>query len=88
MQTPAERHLISRLCDFLLESRDKTGLPAVLNIGAGRSTIIEGRLIDCKGVTGRYIRLYSNGSTAGDMNHYVEVEVYGTPAGNAEAPPR
>jgi len=40
----------------------------------------EGRLISCKGVVARYVRLYSKGSTAGDMNHYVEVEVYGTPA--------
>jgi hypothetical protein len=37
----------------------------------------EGRLIDPKGVKGRYVRLYSNGNTANDMNHYVEVEVYG-----------
>ena len=37
----------------------------------------EGKLLDCKGAKGRYLRLYSNGSTAGDMNHYVEVEVYG-----------
>jgi hypothetical protein len=40
----------------------------------------EGRLIACKGVAGRYVRLYSNGSTAGKENHYAEVEVYATPA--------
>jgi hypothetical protein len=40
----------------------------------------KGRLIDAKGVKGRYVRLYSNGSTADDQNHYTEVEVYGTPA--------
>jgi len=40
----------------------------------------EGRLIDPKGVEGRYIRLFSEGNTSNDMNHYVEVEVYGTPA--------
>lgn len=39
----------------------------------------EGRLIDPRGVTARYVRLYSRGNTANDMNHYVEVEVYGTP---------
>ena len=39
----------------------------------------EGRLIDAKGVTGRYVRLYSNGSTSSDLNHYIEIEVYGTP---------
>jgi hypothetical protein len=40
----------------------------------------EGRLIDPKGVKAHYVRLYSNGNTSNDMNHYVEVEVYGTPA--------
>ena len=40
----------------------------------------EGRLIDPKGAKARYIRLYSNGNTSNDMNHYVEVEVYGSPA--------
>ena len=39
----------------------------------------EGRLIDPKGVKARYIRLNSEGNTSNDMNHYVEVEVYGTP---------
>lgn len=39
----------------------------------------EGRLIDAKGAKGRYVRLYSGGNTSNDMNHYVEVEVYGTP---------
>lgn len=40
----------------------------------------EGRLIATKGVKARYVRLYSNGSTASEMNHYVEVEVYGQSA--------
>lgn len=40
----------------------------------------EGRLIDPRGVANRYVRLYSRGNTSNDMNHYVEVEVYGTPA--------
>jgi len=39
----------------------------------------EGRLINAKGVAARYLRLYSNGSTANDMNHYTEVAVYGKP---------
>jgi SAM-dependent methyltransferase len=47
MQTPAENHLIRRLCDFLLEHQQESGVAAVLNIGAGQSTIIEGQLIDC-----------------------------------------
>ena len=39
-----------------------------------------GKLIDAKGAKGRYVRLYSNGNTANDMNDYVEVEVFGKPA--------
>jgi len=41
----------------------------------------EGRLIDAKGVQGRYVRLYSNGNSNDDLNHYIEVSVYGKPAG-------
>ena len=39
-----------------------------------------GKRIDAKGAKGRYVRLYSNGNTANDMNHYVEVEIFGKPA--------
>jgi hypothetical protein len=37
----------------------------------------EGKLINAKGKKARYIRLYSNGNTSNDLNHYIEVEVYG-----------
>jgi len=37
----------------------------------------EGWLVDGKGAKGRYVRLYSNGSTADEMNHYIEISVYG-----------
>lgn len=37
----------------------------------------EGRLIDAKGVHGRYVRFYSNGNSDNDLNHYIEVEIYG-----------
>ncbi len=37
----------------------------------------EGKLIDAKGQTARYVRLLSRGSNADDLNHYIEVEVYG-----------
>jgi hypothetical protein len=40
----------------------------------------EGKLIDAKGVVGRYLRLYSNGNDTTALNHYVEVEAYGIPA--------
>ncbi len=39
-----------------------------------------GKLINAKGVKGRYLRLYSNGNTTNDSNHYIEVEVFGIPA--------
>lgn len=42
--------------------------------------LFEGNLVDAGGVKSRYIRLYSNGSTADDMNRFTEVEVYGRPA--------
>jgi hypothetical protein len=39
----------------------------------------EGKLIDAKGVRARYVRLYSNGNSSNELNHYIEVEVFGTP---------
>jgi hypothetical protein len=36
-----------------------------------------GKLIDAKGVPAQYLRLWSSGNTANDMNHYIEIEVYG-----------
>ena len=36
-----------------------------------------GKLIDAEGTKAQYVRLYSNGNTANDMNHFIEVEVYG-----------
>lgn len=53
-------------------------------LGAGKDQAYietyEGRLIEGKGTTGRYVRLYSNGNTSDELNHYTEVEVYGQPA--------
>jgi len=40
----------------------------------------EGKLIDAKGVQARYVRFYSNGNSSNDLNHYIEVEVYGISA--------
>jgi len=55
-----------------------------LGFGAGTDmAYIEtnhGRVIDGKGTKARYVRLYSNGNTSNEMNHYCEVSVYGTPA--------
>jgi hypothetical protein len=68
----------------------RTGVTTIFNndhdnssrLGAGQDKeyieVAEGRLFDPKGAKGRYVRLYSNGNTANDLTHYVEVEVYGT----------
>lgn len=68
----------------------KTGVTTIFNndhdnsskMGAGKDKeyieVAEGKLIDPKGVRGRYVRLYSNGNTTNDLNHYVEIEVFGT----------
>ena len=55
-----------------------------LGLGAGKELdyveTYQGKLIDAKGVKGRYVRLYSKGSTTNKLNHYIEVEVWGKPA--------
>jgi hypothetical protein len=55
-----------------------------LGLGAGKDLnyieTYQGKLVDAKGVKGRYVRLYSNGNTANKLNHYIEVEVWGKPA--------
>ena len=38
-----------------------------------------GLLVNGKGTKGRYVRCYSKGSSSNDMNHYIEVEVFGKP---------
>lgn len=54
-----------------------------LGLGAGTNMNYtetnEGKLIDAKSVQGRYVRLHSNGNTNDELNHYIEVEVYGRP---------
>lgn len=51
------------------------------DMGAGKDLpYIEtnyGKLIDAKGVKGRYVRFYSQGNTSNDANHYIEAEVFG-----------
>jgi len=55
-----------------------------LGLGVGKdmhyTETAEGKLIDAKGVKARYVQLHSNGNTSDDLNHYIEVEVYGKPA--------
>jgi len=42
----------------------------------------EGKLIDAKGRRGRYVRLYSNGNSDDELNHYIEVQVFGKALSN------
>ncbi len=53
-------------------------------LGAGQDMnyveTAEGKLVDAKGARARYVRLYSKGNNANELNHYVEVEVWGRPA--------
>jgi hypothetical protein len=39
----------------------------------------EGKLVDAKGAKARFVRLHSRGNNANELNHYVEVEVFGRP---------
>lgn len=69
----------------------KTGVTTLFNsdaanalkFGAGADpAYIEtnhGRVIDAKNTKARYVRLYSNGNTSNEMNHYCEVQVFGVP---------
>ena len=55
-----------------------------LGLGQGKDLnyveTYQGKLLDAKGATGRYVRLYSNGNTTNKLNDYIEVEVWGKPA--------
>ena len=63
-------------------STTTTTIPPGLGIGKDLEYFEsnEGKLIDAKGEVARYVRLYSKGSTDSDLNHYIEVEVWGKPA--------
>jgi hypothetical protein len=52
-----------------------------MGIGGSKGYVetAEGKLIDCKGVRGRFVRFYSQGNHIDDKNHYTEVEVFGRP---------
>jgi hypothetical protein len=52
-----------------------------LGLGAGEDKqyyeASDGKLIDAKGVQGRYVRCYSKGSNVSSLNYYTEIEVWG-----------
>jgi NedA-like, galactose-binding domain len=63
---------------FNSDHDDSSSLGAGTDMGYVET--FEGKLIDCRGARGRYVRLYSRGNTSNDENHYIEVEVYGKPS--------
>jgi hypothetical protein len=80
--------------DVILQISDdeafKTGVTTVFNndhdnssgLGKGSDKAYletnKGKLIDARGTKGQYVRLYSAGNTSNEMNHVVEVEIFGT----------
>tara|TARA_R110001592_G_scaffold168786_1_gene405121 strand:+ start:146 stop:2092 length:1947 start_codon:yes stop_codon:yes gene_type:complete len=52
-----------------------------MGVGTDREYVEKytGRYIDGKDAVGRYVRCFSNGNTANNNNHYIEVEVWGVP---------
>ncbi len=51
-----------------------------LGVGQDKNYVDDrnGLLVNAKGIKGRYVRCWSAGNNANDLNHYIEIEVYGT----------
>jgi hypothetical protein len=79
VQASDDKDFISGVTTVFNNDHDNTS-----GLGAGKDKeyieTFDGKLFDPRGVRARYVRLYSGGNTSNDMNHYVEVEVYGLPA--------
>jgi hypothetical protein len=79
VQVSDDKDFISGVTTVFNNDHDNTA-----GLGAGKDKeyieTYDGKLFDPKGVKARYVRLTSGGNTSNDMNHYVEVEVYGLPA--------
>ena len=87
-QARVYRDVVAQISD---DATFKSGVTTIFNsdfhnelgLGTGKDMsyieTYQGKLIDAKGVSGRYVRLYSNGNTANKLNHYIEVEVWGKP---------
>jgi hypothetical protein len=63
---------------FNSDTENKVGQGAGTNMLYVESN--EGKLVATKGVKARYVRLYSRGNNVNELNHYIEVEVFGLPA--------
>lgn len=85
--------------DVVIQASDdpefKTGVTTLWNsdhdntsgLGKGKDpAYIEtnyGRIIEGKAAKARYVRLWSNGNSANEMNHYIEVQVFAVPVKKA-----
>ncbi|HVU48836.1 MAG TPA: discoidin domain-containing protein [Terracidiphilus sp.] len=88
-QARAYRDVVAQVSD---DPTFKSGVTTIFNndfkgelgLGTGKDLnyieTYQGKLIDAKGVKGRYVRFYSNGNTTNKLNDYIEVEVWGKPA--------
>jgi hypothetical protein len=78
VQTADDKDFVKNVKTIFNNDHDNT---SGLGVGKDMNYVetAEGKLIDAKGVQGRYVRLFSNGNNNNDLNHYVEAEVYGTP---------
>jgi len=79
VQVSDDKDFISGVTTIFNNDHDNTS-----GLGAGKDKeyieTFDGKLFDPRGVKARYVRLTSGGNTSNDMNHYVEVEVFGIPA--------
>lgn len=69
---------------FNNDANNSAGLGAGSHAEYSESSL--GKTIDFASVNARYVRLYTNGSSANIYNHYVEVEVWGVGAGGNPNP--
>jgi hypothetical protein len=88
-QARVYRDVVVQVCD---DPTFRSGATTIFNndfhnelgLGAGKDLnyveTYQGKLIDAKGVKGRYVRFYSNGNTSNKLNDYIEAEVWGKPA--------
>ncbi|MFC0537832.1 discoidin domain-containing protein [Pelagicoccus mobilis] len=84
-----KRAYVDVVIQFSNDESFESGVTTVYNndhdnsLGKGKGTDLayietnKGKLIPAKETKGRYVRLYSDGNTSNEMNHYVEVEVFG-----------
>lgn len=79
VQTADDQDFLQNVKTIFNNDQDNT---SGLGVGTDREYFEtnEGKLIDTKGATARYMRFYTKGSTESALNEYTEIEVYGRPA--------